>query len=64
MKFTDPIVHIPKKLPPRSSWWTTPKSREEFTQVAKAEEGRIVGNERFGGAKKVHDKGFAKSRTK
>ena len=56
MKFTDPICHIPKKIPPSSSWWTKPQTREEFSKVAKAEEDRIVGNSRFGGRKRIIDK--------
>jgi len=67
MKFTDPLPTIPKKQPPRDSWWASTEvqtDREKFNQWALAEQQRIVGNERFGGAKKVHDKGFQKSRCK
>jgi len=63
MKFTDPIFHVPKKLPPRNSWWATPRaqaSREGFVSLHAAEENRIVGNERFGGTKRVIDKGYTK----
>ena len=59
MKFTDPIVFTPKVKPPTSSWWATPDAqatREGFQAKARAEENRIVGNSRFGGAKTVIDK--------
>jgi len=59
MKFTDPIPVVPKKIPPKNSWWATPDAqatREGFQQKARAEENRICGNERFGGNKQTHNK--------
>jgi len=59
MKFTDPIPVVPKKIPPKNSWWATPDAqatREGFQRQARAEENRICGNERFGGRKMTHDK--------
>jgi len=59
MKFTDPLPFTPKVKPPSSSWWATTEAqatREGFQRQARAEENRIVGNERFGGRKNVIDK--------
>lgn len=64
MKFTDPFIHTPKKVPPTRSWWADPEaqaSRVKFQEWALAEQNRIVGNERFGGAKNVHDRGLTKN---
>lgn len=64
MKFTAPFIHMPKKVPPSRSWWADPgaqANRETFHVSALAERARIVGNERFGGAKRIHDDGMSKS---
>jgi hypothetical protein len=62
MKFTDPIFHVPKKIPPAKSWWAEASAqvdRVTFAQIAHEEESRIVGNTRFGGRKPTHNKGTA-----
>ena len=49
----------PKKVAPTSSWWAEPElqtDREKFAAWAKSEQERIVGNQRFGGSRKVIDK--------
>lgn len=59
MKFTERFVHTPKKQPPLTSWWADPQAqadREQFNAIARAEEPRLVGNQRFGGAKRPIDK--------
>ncbi len=61
MNFTDRFFHIPKKTPPSRSWWATPQtqaSREVFTNIARQEHDRIVGNKTFGGRKRIIDKGY------
>lgn len=57
MKFTDPIFHVPKLKPPSCSWWATPtaqQSRDGFQSAHVKETPRIVGDERFGGSKRIH----------
>lgn len=64
MRFTDPMPFIPKIKPPSRSWWADAEaqsSRAKFNEWARAEQERIVGNERFGGAKNVHDRGLTKN---
>ena len=64
MKFTDPIAFQPKPQPPKTSWWATPEAqsdREKFSEWARAEQERIVGNPKFGGEKQTHEK-FSQSR--
>ena len=54
----DAILRIPKKQPPKTSWWAekaAQDSREQFSEWARAEQDRIIGNARFGGGKKVID---------
>ncbi len=51
------LTPTPRPAPSRS-WWATPEAqsdRETFSQWARAEQQRIVGNSRFGGTKKVID---------
>lgn len=48
-----------KVVAPLESWWARPDvqaDREAFTTWARAEQPRILGNQRFGGTKKTHDK--------
>ncbi len=55
----DAILSVPKKVPATHSWWATPEAqsdREKFSEWARAEQDRIVGNTRFGGTRRVHDK--------
>lgn len=59
MKFTDPLPIIPRIKPPVNSWWATPRaqeSRDGFVSLHAVNVNRIVGNERFGGAKRTHNK--------
>ncbi len=58
----EPWVPEPRKIPPKSSWWATPEAKQsdaEFAKAAELERNRITGNQRFGGAKKIHDSGLS-----
>lgn len=55
----DAILSIPPKRPPSRSWWAdaaVQTDRAKFSETASEEADRIVGNSRFGGSRRVHDK--------
>ncbi len=59
MKFTDPVIFAPKQKPPVNSWWAASdvqNDREKFSNVARTEQQRLMGNTRFGGSKTPYAK--------
>ncbi len=55
----NPIGFEPKKIAASHSWWADPQAQQDraaFSDTAKAEESRIVGNTRFGSSRRIHDK--------
>jgi len=55
----DAILSNPPNVAPKESWWAKPgvqHDRAAFNEWARAEQHRIVGNRRFGGGSRTHDK--------
>ncbi len=57
MKFTDPMPFVPKKIPPKNSWWAEASAQVDrcaFAKIAHDEQNRITGASRFQG--RTHNK--------